>query len=187
MKQDHVNLALHLSTGMNDTGMNIGEGTHRTDRCLGSLHSDDKVEWGSGDREKFKIAQVLRDARLESESVVFIDSFVTTALFGRSSKSRKIFQVQVLSKDAVDGRLDKEIQEDMKKIYEVYKQRLNLHEAALYMNITADLATKLWGKFQILREGGTKETLTWSVTNIPVDKNLLSNLSYTGSSKLILR
>jgi hypothetical protein len=42
---------------------------------------------------------------------------------------------------------------------------LNLHEAALYMNITADLATKMWERFHILWEGGTKETLLWYKTH----------------------
>jgi hypothetical protein len=94
-----------------------------------------------------------------------MDSLVTTALFARSSASRKKCPIRILSKDEVEKTLGKETREQMQQLYEIYKKRFDLGGAAWYMTVTADLATKMWEKFEILREGGTKETLLWFVTN----------------------
>lgn len=121
-------------------------------------YSNNEVEWGNGDEDKFEIAQVLRLARLPSQSVVCMDSLVINTILMPS------FPARVLLKDRVEESLDMETKIQMKHMYETYKQWLGLGGAAWYMTITSDLTTKMWNTFEILRGGGgNRKTLLWYV------------------------
>jgi hypothetical protein len=116
---------------------------------------------GEWRQRQVDIAQVLGLARLPSQSVVRMDSLVITAIFMPRS-----FPLRVLSRDGVEKSLDAGTKMQMENMYEAYKRQLGLGGAAWYMTITSDLATKMWNKFEILREGGSKETLLqWYVNN----------------------
>lgn len=126
--------------------------------------------WGEGNEEKFRVAEVLRCARLPSESVVYVDSIVTTVMFGRifpttPGLSRRI---KVLSGNVVDENLDEDNQLRMEELYQAYRRRFEIMGeaawAAWYMATTADLASKLWDGFEILRRC-RKDTLQWFATN----------------------
>jgi hypothetical protein len=77
--------------------------------------------------------------------------------------------VQVLSEDAVKDSLDEETKMCMERIYQNYQRRFqtigNEAWAPWYMTTTADLTSKLWSGFEILRSGGTKDTLRWFKTS----------------------
>jgi hypothetical protein len=81
------------------------------------------LEWGQGNEDKYQLAEVLRAARLESALVIYIDSIVTTTMFGRYSKHalRKRFHIQVLLENAVES-LNGNIQWEMEDLYEAYKK-----------------------------------------------------------------
>jgi hypothetical protein len=150
-------------------------------RSSKSRYSNNEIEWGSGDENKFYTAQVLRRARLPSHSVVRMDSLVTSAIL-----LPRGFPIRVLSKDRVEESLDTDTRIQMKQMYDAYKKRLGRGEAAWYMTITSDLATKLWDRFEIFREGGnSKETLLWYVKNLT--RILFFDLNYSGSSELTLQ
>jgi hypothetical protein len=125
------------------------------------------MAWGGGDKDKFNIAQVLRRARLPSQSVVRMDSIVISAIL-----MPRGFPIRVLSKDRVEESLDMDTKMQMKQMYDAYKKRLGLGGAAWYMTITSDLARKMWNTFEILRgSGSSEETLLWYVKKL--DKNFI--------------
>lgn len=124
-----------------------------------SRYSNNVLEWGSGDKDKFYIAQVLRWARLPSQSVVCMDSLVVNAIL-----MPKEFPIRSLSRDRIEESLDMDTKMQMKQMYDAYKKRLGHGGAAWYMTITSDLATKMWNMFEMLRGGkDSKETLVWYV------------------------
>ncbi|KAF8230697.1 hypothetical protein L208DRAFT_1060441, partial [Tricholoma matsutake] len=115
--------------------------------------------WGSGDKDKFYIAEVLRWARLSSQSVVHVDSLVISAIL-----MPRDFPIRSLSRDRIEESLDMKTKLQMKQMYDAYKKRLGHGGAAWYMTITSDLATKMWNSFEILCGGeDSKETLVWYV------------------------
>ncbi|KAF8221993.1 hypothetical protein L208DRAFT_1324861 [Tricholoma matsutake] len=120
-----------------------------------SRYSNNVLEWGSGDKDKFYIAEVLRRARLSSQSVVHIDSLVISAIL-----MPRDFPIHSLSRDRIEESLDMKTKLQMKQMYDAYKKRLGHGGAAWYMTITSDLATKMWNSFEILWGGeDSKETL----------------------------
>jgi len=133
--------------------------------------------WGEGNKEKYEVAQILRYERLPSESVVYIDSIVTTIMFAKFlpnvQGSRR--RIQVLSENSVDENLDEDNQLRMEQLYQAYYKRFVAMEgaawAAWYMSTTADLASKFWNEFEIVRgdseSDGKMETLKWFATKFP--------------------
>lgn len=74
----------------------------------------------------------------------------------------------MLSEHAVDENLDEENQLEMELLYQNYHRRLKtagkVTWAPWYMSITANLASKMWDRFESLRKYGGKDTLEWFAT-----------------------
>jgi hypothetical protein len=115
--------------------------------------------------------------------VVYIDSIITSAIFGRCSRkaSGKKFKIRVLSNVGVEEYLNHTTLIAMKEMFNYYHRRFNCpstsSNAAWYMMATADLATKMWDEFPVLRKNfGMKETLEWFDSMI--NEISVSNLNY---------
>jgi len=139
--------------------------------------------WGEGNEEKFKVAEILRYAKLPSKSVVYLDSIVTTVMFERNflTLSGLNSRIQVLSeRRVVDENLDEDNRLHMEELYQAYQKRFETISgtvwAAWYMTTTADLASKLWDGFELLR-CEEKDTLQWFATNFWHLVKLISHLS----------
>jgi len=136
------------------------------------LEENIALAWGEGNEEKFKVAELLRWARLPSESVVYVDSIVTTIMFEKFFPTMQGLssRIKVLSENVVDEILDGDNQLGMEEDYQGYRRRFEAKGqadlAAWYTTTTADLASKLWDKYEILRRCNSKgmDTLKWFAT-----------------------
>jgi hypothetical protein len=128
--------------------------------------------WGEGNKGKHRVADTLRWARLPSESVVYVDSIMTTVMFKSifTTMPELICRIRVLSEKAVDENLDEDSQRRMGELCQFYLNRFQSVGgsawAAWYISTTSDLASKLWDGFEIVRRFGRKDTLEWFAINL---------------------
>lgn len=127
---------------------------------------DIPVFWGRGDKEKFQVAEILSNTKLPSKTVVNVDSIATTIMFESCFPDVTCSRMQMLSECALE-KLDLNTREAMEDMYRAYRRRFEkmgeADWAAWYITTTADLTSKFWNEFPILRRGGSPDALKWYV------------------------